>query len=258
MDASAAKRRFLREHRNKSLRSGTISRRTSGPLNVALRPSRVTSTKNPGPYIVEAPALRGHYSGETVDAAGAAAASFPGGALVNSSALALGPGSDEFNEIISHALAHDWFGDEIYPAPESALGLGEGLPEYATIVVEEHLHGEAGRRARVRRFLHDYDDARQHAIEKPLSVTMLSDPADQRRIGLAKAALFFVALEDACGETFMRGGLARMVTLLRGQEANYNTLRSTLEESSGKNLAPIFRAWLSDKDIPADFRARYQ
>jgi hypothetical protein len=215
--------------------------------------------KNPrGPYIIEAPTLRGHYPGEIPDQSGAAAASFPNGAIVNSSALAPGTGSGAFTEIISHAFAHDWFGDEIYPAPESALGLGEGLPEYATIVVDEDLHGEDARRASVQQFLHEYDDARRLAPEKPLIATMLTDPAGPRRIALAKAPLFFIALEDACGKTAMQGGLARMVTLLRGQDADYNSLRSALEESSGKNLATIFRAWLNDTDIPADFRARYQ
>ena len=36
---------------------------------------------------------------------------FPGGALVNPAALALGTASDPFLEIVTHALAHEWFGD---------------------------------------------------------------------------------------------------------------------------------------------------
>jgi len=88
-------------------------------------------------------------------------------------------------------------------------------------------------------------------------VTMLTDSLEQRNIALAKAPLFFVALEDACGEEPMRSGLRQMVTLLRGQETSYDALRSALEQSSGKNLARLFRVWLNDKGIPADFRARY-
>jgi aminopeptidase N len=55
----------------------------------------------------------------------------------------------------------------------------------------------------------------------------------------------------------MRSGLKQMVTLLRGQETSYDALRSALEQSGGKNLAELFRVWLNDRDIPADFRARY-
>jgi Peptidase family M1 domain len=207
------------------------------------------------PYVVEAPELRGHTS---ADEAGPAAAAFPGGALVNPAALALGIDSDQFLEMVRHSLAHDWFGDEMYPAPDAALGLGEGLPEYATIVIEEARNGASARRERIRRYLQEYDEARKSADEKPLGITLLTDPLDQRRIALAKAPLFFVALEDACGAEAMQNGLKQMVELLRGQEASYDGLRSALEEASGKNLAELFRVWLNEKGIPQDFRERYQ
>ena len=129
------------------------------------------------------------------------------------------------------------------------LGMGEGLPEYATIVVEEAHKGEAGPppardpiSARVRQ-------SAKEAKETPLGVTMMTDPLAQRRIALAKAPLFFVALEDACGEEPMRSGLRQMVTLLRGQETSYDALRSALEESCGKNLAELFRVWLNEREF---------
>lgn len=207
------------------------------------------------PHVVESPELRAHTSAEE---SGPAAAAFPGGVLVNPAALALGTDSDQFLEMVTHSLAHDWFGDEMYPAPDAALGLGEGLPEYATIVIDEARNGASGRRERIRRYLREYDEARKNADEKPLGITMLTDPPEQRRIALAKAALFFVALEDACGAEAMRSGLKQMVELLRGQEASYDSLRSALETASGKNLAELFRVWLNQKDVPQDFRERYQ
>jgi hypothetical protein len=206
------------------------------------------------PHIVEAPELRWHFAGET----GPAAVAFPGGALVNSAALALGTGSERFLEIVSHALAHDWFGDEMYPSPDAALGMGEGLPEYATIVVDEERNGPAARRQRVTEYLRRYDEAKEHATETPLSVTTMHDPVAQRRIALAKAPLFFVALEDECGAAPVRMGLRDLVSLLRGQEVDYNDLRSELEQSTGKNLGELFRTWLNRKGIPDDFRNRYQ
>ncbi len=207
------------------------------------------------PHVVESPGLRSHVeqAGE-----GPATASFPGGVLVNPGALALGVNSNEFVEMVTHGLAHNWFGDEIYPSPDAALGMGEGLPEYAAIVVDEALQGEAARRERILHYLHEYDAAAQAGAEKPLAVTMLHDPPAQRAIALAKAPLFFAALEDACGADAMRSGLAQMVTLLRGQEAGYDDLRVALEKASGKNLGELFRVWLNQKGIPADFRARYQ
>ena len=207
-----------------------------------------------GPHIVESPELRGHLSGETAPAAVA----FLGGAIVNPAALALGTSSDQFLEIVTHALAHEWFGDAMDISPAAAVGMGEGFPEYATIVLDEARNGADARRKRVTQYLRAYDEAAKAATEAPLGAVMLGDAIGPRRIALAKAPLFFVALEDACGEGPMRAGLAHLLAVQRGQEVGYADLRSALEESSSRNLAGMFRLWLNQKGIPEDFRQRYQ
>lgn len=205
------------------------------------------------PHIAESSELRGPQPGEQ----GPAAIAFPGGALVGPATLAFGTDSDQFLDAVSHALAHNWFGDEMYPRPEAALGLGEGLPEYATIVIDEARGGPAARRHRIAEYLQQYDEAKKDGDETTLAVTTLYSPAAQRRIALAKAPLFFIAIEDACGAAQTHAGLERMVTLLRGQEVSYNDLRAALEESSGRRLGDLFREWLNEKGIPQDFRERY-
>jgi hypothetical protein len=211
-----------------------------------------------GPHIVESTELRAR-SGEENQSA---AASFPGGALVNSSALALGLRSDELTQEINEALAHSWFGVEMYPAPDAVVGIGEGLPNYATIVVDEAGGGEPARRRRIREFLDAYESGVQKYAGTPNSeqsiiTTMLYDPFPRRRIAAAKAALFFVALEDAYGEAPVRSGLAQVVALLRGKEVGFNDLRAALEQTTGKNLAEPFRVWLYSTGMPQDFRNRY-
>jgi peptidase M1-like protein len=205
------------------------------------------------PHVVESAELRNHLTGE----AGPAAAAFPGGALVNSATLALGLNSDEFLDRVTHALAHDWFGEQIYPAPFAALGLGEGLPDYASIVIDEARKGDAARSQRVIALLRAYDAASTKAVEVPLGVAKMSDPPEQHAISLAKAPLFFIALENHCGEAPVRKGLSNVVSLLRGQEVGYNEIRSAIEQTSGKDLAEFFRTWLYEKGIPKDFRAKY-
>jgi aminopeptidase N len=84
-----------------------------------------------------------------------------------------------------------------------------------------------------------------------------SDTPATKRIARTKAPLFYVALEDAYGKDQIRAGLRQMVTLMRGKEAGIDVMRSALEQSTGKDLAPIFRIWLYQKGVPPDFRARY-
>ena len=212
----------------------------------------------PRPHIVESAELRAR-SGEENQVA---AASFPGGALVNSSALALGFQSDELTQEINQALAHSWFGVEMYPEPDAAVGIGEGLPNYATIVVDEASGGQPARQRRIRQFLHAYEAAVQQSAgtpnaEESIVTTMLYDSFTRRRIAAAKAALFFIALEDAYGEAPVRSGLAQVVALLRGKEVGFGDLRAALEQTTGKNLAEPFRVWLYSTGIPQDFRDRY-
>ena len=86
---------------------------------------------------------------------------------------------------------------------------------------------------------------------------MAYDPFEQRRIAAAKAALFFIALEDAYGAAPVRSGLAQVVALLRGKEVGFNDLRAALEQTTGKNLAEPFRVWLYRTGMPQEFRDRY-
>ena len=206
------------------------------------------------PHIVESPELRGHIAGES----GSAATPFPGGALVNEELLAQGIASDAFVDRVAHALAHNWFGDEMYPTSEAAIAMGEGLPEYATIVIDEARGGPEARRHRIVDNLRRYDETSSRAAETPLGVTQLTDPLDQRSIALAKAPLMYVALEDRCGETPVRSGLKQLVKLLRGQEVGVNDMRSAVEQTCGKDLGEFFRVWLYTKGLPADFRGRYE
>ncbi len=205
------------------------------------------------PHIVESTTVRNMDESDSRPAA----VDFPGGVLVSPAVLSLGLNSEAFQERVTHRLAHNWFGDEIFFSRYTAIGLGEGLPDYATIVAEESLNGDPGRRSRILNYLHEYDDARKSAEEIPLGVVTRADSPAQQRIAEAKAALFFAAVEDMCGEKQMRDGLKELIDLMRGQEVSYDVLRAELEHVSGKNLGDLFRVWLNDKGIPEDFRARY-
>jgi hypothetical protein len=213
------------------------------------------------PHVVESPELHAdNYDSKEPDKY--SVAPFPGGVLVRADAWSGGTWSDALLHAINDGLARSWFGEAMYPAPNAAIGLGQGLPNYATIVIDEAGGGESARRKRVIEVLESYQDAVKRAVgtpygEKPIIATMLDDPIDQRRIARAKATLFFIALEDAYGEEPVRKGLAEVVSLLRGQAVGYQDVRSALEQSTGKNLAEPFRVWIYEKGIPGEFRNKY-
>ncbi len=205
------------------------------------------------PRIVESTGVKYDVQG----VAGPAAVSVPGVVLMNPAAFKLGIESDRFIRIASEALARNWFDEEVLPSADATIGMGDGLPEYAEIVTDEARNGPLARRQRIYEYLRRYDAAVKNADETPIASTTADSPFAQRRIALAKAPLFYIELEDACGEAPVRAGLAHLVATMRGQEVDYNLLRSALEESTGRELGKIFREWLHQKGIPKTFRARY-
>jgi hypothetical protein len=214
--------------------------------------------KNFGPLDKNSPGVR------IVESAGASsdvtsepqAIPFPAGVLVSSQAMAAGIESPGFSKFISSALARSWFAN--ISGPDSPIGISEGLPEYAEAVVDESLNGQASRRNLISRFLQEYESALKEAVEKPLISTTMQDPLEQRRIALAKAPLFFIALEDAYGEDPVRRGLAEVLALLRGQSVRYPDIRAALENVTNKDLTPMFRLWIYKTGIPDEFREKYE
>jgi hypothetical protein len=224
-----------------------------GPLDKNIRAAHVVESEGFGA------------NGESVE--GATALSFPGGALVNPPALALGVNSSEFLSFATQAVAQGWFSNKVYPAASDTIGIGGGLAGYATIVIDESRQGATGRKGRIADYLRRYEAAVKNLdgkekdgkplAEESIAATLPDDPFAQRSISLAKAPLFYAALEDQCGGDAVRKGIVNMMNMMAGQEVDYEVLRSAIEGTCSKNLAPAFRAWLYNTGIPQDFRERY-
>lgn len=207
------------------------------------------------PYLVESSALRGSAPDQS-----AAYAAFPGGVLVNSAALSLGATNREFTNSVERGLAATWFGDALHPAPVAAIPLGQGLPAYAAVVIDEAVDGSDARRKDIAELLRAYDQARSqqgNVPEKAAVATLTTDAPEQRRLATAKAALLFVALEDAYGPTPIREGLKQATEILRGKEVTVNDVRAAIEFTTKANLAETFRVWIYNPGVPPAFRARY-
>jgi hypothetical protein len=202
-------------------------------------------------HVVESP--RPHAAGSDEPMA----APFPAGVLANPQAIALGINSPSFSKLVASGLAHSWF-PNMNPLPDSLIGIDEGLPEYADIVVDQALEGRSMRSQIALKYLKEYSEGCKEAVEKPLISTTLQDPVEQRRIALAKAPLFFIALEDAYGEEPVRRALTQIRSLLRGQGVTYPELRAALENVTNKDLEPMFRTWVYNVGIPVEFQEKYE
>ncbi|MHB8526003.1 MAG: gluzincin family metallopeptidase [Candidatus Acidiferrales bacterium] len=155
------------------------------------------------------------------------------------------------------ALGYTWFGQMIAPQPAAWI-LRYALIAYASELQDEESNIRASRDDEIVSDLQDYDDEGAKAVEKPIAFLTPGDPEDQLRIGGDKSRLFFFALEDKCGRKNVEHAIAHMVYALRGQEYGYTDFRAALEQECHQDLSSFFDAWLDQKGIPADFRARYE
>lgn len=187
----------------------------------------------------------------------AAGRAFTGGMILNRAAFALGVASEEFADLAEGELAQSWMRTQVVPRSEADAAMGAGFARYAAIVLAESRGGAAARSAAIARTIRDYDAARGGATEKTFFASTAADSADQRRVAAAKGALFFIALEEACGEAAARRGIAHLTGALGGETVGFDELRSADELESGKNLAELYRTWLGEKGIPAEFRSHF-
>jgi hypothetical protein len=182
---------------------------------------------------------------------------FPRGALYDGELSALEGGPPlRFIEI---QLAASWFQQLASPRAEADPVLLWALGQYTVDAVEAEAHGDnTDRQLRIRNAFQDFDARRGKSKEKTLLSLAENDPMQELRAGFLKADLLLDALEDKCGQDNLRHALRHMVQSLRGSTYGYNELRSALEQECHQDLGPMFREWLTETGIPADFRQRYE
>jgi hypothetical protein len=138
---------------------------------------------------------------------------------------------------------------------EAETLFGEGIGLFAVSRAAESRGGQTARRDYISRLLQSYDEAYQNAAEGSLPAKAQDSSAV--RTEALRAALFFVALEDLVGRENFDRAMLRLSTATAGSEVDANQWRSALEATTGTDLAPVFRRWLNQTDVPEDFRSRY-
>jgi hypothetical protein len=187
----------------------------------------------------------------------AGGASFPQGVLLDSQAYQQGIASEAVLQLSEYELARTWFGWLVRPRPEAQILMGRSVGLFGLVVAAEG-RGQDQRRRMILSLIDRFDETRATAPDKRLMEPPAGYSRAERMSAGYRGALFFVALEDLCGHDNLRAALRDIIRTRASSNTGYEELRSALETASQKDLADMFRAWLIQSGIPADFRARYQ
>lgn len=165
--------------------------------------------------------------------------------LLGASELALlnqgGNSAFQFFWLLSHELAHTWWGNRVVPEREAYGLLVEGMANYySALAVEEKYGGETARKL--------WQSWAQNAIsETPLSGLGPKDPL-YPQVAYYKGAWIHRMLESLVGRDRYLETLKQIV-----EEDTHPTIasfRSRLEKVSGTDLTVFFEIWFDGKDFP--------
>jgi hypothetical protein len=212
------------------------------------------SGRKPVPRILEAPVELPAEFGAAGDPGGV---SFPEGVLLDPRIFPHGIASEEVLQLTEYEFTRSWFGWRVRPRPEAQILMGRGVGLFGLVIAAES-RGQDQRRSMVLSLIDRFDEARAAAPDKRLMEPPAGYSRAERISTAYRGALFFVALEDLCGQDNLRIALRDIIRTRASSDTGYEELRSAVESASQKDLAEMFRAWLVQPNIPPEFRARYQ
>jgi len=145
---------------------------------------------------------------------------------------------------LAHELAHQWFGDDVSPAAWRDIWLNEGFATYAEWLWEDHALGVplSANVATARRMLGGTPPT---PVDNPGVDAMFSATTYQR------GALTLDALRRTVGDATFFNILRSYVQRFAGRSATTSDFVTTADRVAGRDLRPLFAAWLGAGPLPA-------
>jgi hypothetical protein len=184
--------------------------------------------------------------------------SFPSTILLYQDLLSQTLGRGQVSPAEIALLSDTWLQWMASPDPARSI-VPAALESYMVNAFYESRGGLSSRQKKIAEYLGRYDASHAGSVEKPIVQINSAENPVQVNVAVNKAVLFLYALEDACGQAPFRKGVGHMLSSLRGGEYGYEDIRAGLniECAQTADVDGLFRAWLYETGIPANFRDRY-
>ena len=184
-------------------------------------------------------------------------ASFPEGVLLDPRSVQHDLSSEPVLELAEYELARTWYGWRVRPRPDAQILMGRGVGLFG-LVIAAGGRGASERRTMIESLIERYDAARSAAPDKGLTGVVENYSRAERISTGYRAALFLVALEDLCGHDNLKSAMRDIIYARASSDTGSDELRAALEQTSKKDLAEMFRKWLTEPGVPEEFRNRYK
>ena len=154
-------------------------------------------------------------------------------------------------DLVTHELAHQWFGDLLTCRDWSHLWLNEGFATFWAAAYREHRYGRDEYLNEVREDRERYLNEDQQRYRRPLVTSYYTDPVDLfDRTTYQKGFMVLDMLRHELGDEAFFQAIAHYAGTYRGQTVVTDDLRKAAEESSGKDLGWFFEQWVYKAGYP--------
>jgi len=161
-----------------------------------------------------------------------------------------------FEDVVSHELFHQWFGDYVTQESWSNITLSESFANYGEVLWRRHHYGVASA-----------DEHRFNYLQSYLGAAAFNDPPLQRfhyrqredmfdRISYQKGGLILNYLNALTGDTLFHKAMNRYLTQNALQPAEVSDWRKAVEWATGLDWNWFFDQWYLKGDHPV-LKVRY-
>lgn len=147
--------------------------------------------------------------------------------------------------LISHELAHQWWGNLITCKNWNHFWLNEGMATFMSAAYNEHRFGEQKYQENIDAYFKVYDKIKAKGKDKPLVFKNWSNPSsDDRNLVYFKGAYVFHLLKIELGEAAFWKGIKYYAQTYCGQSVTTKDFQLAMEKSSQKSLDGFFKKWV--------------
>lgn len=151
----------------------------------------------------------------------------------------------DFDDVVAHELAHQWFGNHVTLGAWEDIWLNEGFATYAQYLYFEAIDAEYDIDAEIER-IRRFD-------QTLLSLPVPGDPGPDQLFATSvyfRGALTLHALRRTIGDEAFFASITEYVDRFGGANVTTEDYQSVVEEVSGQDLDDFFQAWLLDPALP--------
>ena len=147
--------------------------------------------------------------------------------------------------LISHELAHQWWGNRITCATWSHFWLNEAFATFMSAAFNEHRFGREKYESDIQSYHDVYTDLLSRGEDRSLVFQEWSNPArDERNLVYFKGAYVLHLLRESMGEDAFWAGVKAYSTQYFDQIVTTQDFQEAMEASSGMDLELFFNEWV--------------